>query len=362
MTRPSADSQHHQRRVDHRPRNWRGWLIGGALAAVVAAVFAPAFWPASQSVANDTPQINDRMPPGDAPAGMVWIPGGWFWMGDNSFPDAQPEHLVYVDGYWLDQHEVTNAEFARFVEATGYKTVAEAPPRPEDVPGASPDQLVAGSIVFTPPSEAVPLDNHLQWWRYVPGANWRHPEGPESTIEGRENHPVVHVAWDDAMAYAEWAGKRLPTEAEWEFAARGGLDRQTYCWGNRLQPDGHWQSNIWQGTFPVHNLGSDGFKATAPAGKFKPNGYGLYDMSGNVWEWCADWYRPDTYLHTSAKNPQGPDDSFDPQEPGIAKRVQRGGSFLCNDAYCTRYLPGGRGKSDPKSAASHTGFRCARSK
>jgi sulfatase modifying factor 1 len=362
MTRTSTNTRPQSRYVDRRPRNWRAWLIAGILIALVVGVLAPAFWPASPVAADAPPKINDTPPPGDAPPGMVWIPGGWFWMGDNQFPDAQPEHLVYVDGFWLDQHEVTNAEFAKFVEATGYKTVAELPPKPEDVPGALPEQLVPGSIVFTPPSGPVPLDNHLQWWRYVPGACWRHPEGPDSTIEGREDHPVVHVCWEDAVAYAKWAGKRLPTEAEWEFAARGGLDRQPFCWGDRLRPDGHWQSNIWQGTFPVHNLASDGFRGTAPVGKFKPNGYGLFDMSGNVWEWCADWYRPDTYLRSTDKNPQGPSDSFDPQEPGIPKRVQRGGSFLCNDLYCIRYVPGGRGKCDPKSAASHTGFRCAKSK
>ena len=207
----------------------------------------------------------------------------------------------------------------------------------------------------------MPLDNHLVWWRYVPGANWRHPEGPDSTIEGRENHPVVHISWVDAKAYADWAGKRLPTEAEWEFAARGGLDRQEYCWGQSLRPDGHWQSNIWQGNFPNQNTASDGFRTTSQVGKFKPNGYGLFDMSGNVWEWCSDWYRPDTYLHGADKNPTGPQDSFDPAEPGLPKRVQRGGSFMCSDMYCRRYVPAARGKGEVTSAAGHIGFRCVQS-
>jgi formylglycine-generating enzyme required for sulfatase activity len=292
---------------------------------------------------------------------MVWVPGGRFWMGDNDFPDAQPEHLVEVDGFWMDAHEVTNAQFAKFVEATGYKTIAEIPPRAEDFPTVPPDKLKAGSIVFTPPGVPVPLDNHLAWWSYVPGADWRHPEGPDSTIEGRENHPVVHIAWTDAKAYADWAGKRLPTEAEWEFAARGGLDRQPYCWGGELNPDGKWQSNIWQGNFPNQNTKDDGFRTTAPAGSFPANAFGLYDMSGNVWEWCADWYRPDYYLRSPAGNPSGPTTSHDPQEPGLPKRVQRGGSFMCSDSYCVRYRPGARGKGEITSAAGHVGFRCVQS-
>jgi formylglycine-generating enzyme required for sulfatase activity len=347
----------------HEQASWQGWLITVGIFAVVALVFAPLWFPTKFSTAeSDVPRLNEAGAPGEAPdAEMVWVPGGWFWMGDNGFPDAQPEHMVYVDGYWMDKHEVTNAQFAKFVEATGYKTIAEIPPTKEQFPDAPPENLVAGSIVFTPPAGKVPLDDHLQWWRYVPGADWRHPEGPESTIEGRENHPVVHISWKDAKAYADWAGKRLPTEAEWEFAARGGLDRQEFCWGNKLHPDGKWQSNIWQGDFPSENTAGDGFRTTAPVGTFKLNAYGLVDMSGNVWEWCADWYRPDTYLKTTDKNPLGPDDSFDPQEPGINKRVQRGGSFMCSDLYCTRYVPGARGKGEPESAAGHIGFRCVKS-
>jgi formylglycine-generating enzyme required for sulfatase activity len=292
---------------------------------------------------------------------MAWVPGGWFWMGDDNFPDAQPEHLVYVDGFWLDPYEVTNAQFAKFVAATGYRTIAEQTPEAKDFPGVPPEDLKAGSIVFSPPGQEVPLDNHLSWWRYVPGADWRHPEGPDSSIDGRENHPAVHIAWHDAVAYATWAGKRLPTEAEWELAARGGLDRQPYCWGAQLRDGSKWRSNIWQGHFPNQNSAGDGFRRTAPVGSFPSGGYGLFDMSGNVWEWCSDWYRPETYLHGPQKNPTGPDTSFDPQEPDQPKRVQRGGSFLCSDQYCTRYVPGARGKGEPTSAASHIGFRCARS-
>jgi formylglycine-generating enzyme len=309
------------------------------------------------------PPLNPRTPPGPAPEGMVWVPGGQFWMGanDDTMPDATPAHRVAVDGFWMDRTEVTNAQFEAFVRATGYVTVAERTPSAADYPGAPPEALVAGSIVFSPPSVPVPLTNHLAWWKYVPGADWRHPEGPGSDLAGREDHPVVHVGWDDAVAYARWAGKRLPTEAEWEFAARGGLDRRRYTWGEELRPDGRWRVNNWQGRFPTENTAEDGFLRTAPVASFPPNGYGLYDMAGNVWEWCADWYRPDYYPRSPSRNPRGPDSSFDPAEPGVPKRVQRGGSFLCSDLYCTRYLPGSRGKGAPDSGESHVGFRCVRS-
>jgi formylglycine-generating enzyme required for sulfatase activity len=297
------------------------------------------------------------------PEGMVWIPGGEFLMGepDPIFPDAKPVHKVYVDGFWMDRTEVTNAQFARFVEATGYVTVAERPPDPKEFPTVPPEKLVPGSIVFSPPHKEVSLDQPLSWWRYVPGADWRHPEGPDSNLEGREHHPVVQVGWYDAQAYSKWAGKRLATEAEWEYAARGGLKQKRYCWGDELLPGGKWQANIWQGDFPRKNTKEDGFEKTAPVGSFPANGYGLFDMSGNVWEWCADWYRPDYYAGSPARNPQGPDSSFDPNEPNLPKRVQRGGSFLCSDSYCVRYHPGARGKGEPGSAASHIGFRCVRS-
>lgn len=294
--------------------------------------------------------------------GMVWIPAGSFVMGDpdQSFQDTTPLHRVHVDGFWMDRTEVTNTQFARFVAATGYVTVAERKPDPKDFPGAKVDDLVPGSQVFTPPREDTSLANPYVWWRYVPGASWRHPEGPGSNLVGRQNHPVVHICWYDAIAYAKWAGKRLPTEAEWEYAARGGLDRKRYCWGDELLPGGKWQANIWQGRFPRENTRLDGFAGTAPVASFPPNGYGLHDMAGNVWEWCSDFYRPDYYAVSPERNPQGPDSSFDPVEPNISKRVQRGGSFLCSDSYCVRYRPGTRGKGDMDSGTSHAGFRCVR--
>jgi formylglycine-generating enzyme len=293
--------------------------------------------------------------------GMVWIPPGTFWQGSKESPDAQPIHEVAVDGFWMDRTEVTNAQFAAFVRATGYVTVAERAPDPKQYPGAPPELLVPGSIVFTPHAGPADLNRPLSWWRYQPGADWRRPEGPGSSIDGRTDYPVVQVCWEDAAAYARWAGKRLPTEAEWEYAARGGLDRKRYAWGDELRPEARWQANIWQGRFPSKNTEEDGYAATAPVGAFPPNGFGLHEMAGNVWEWCADWYRPDAYSAAPSKNPAGPESSFDPLEPGVAKRVQRGGSFLCSDAYCIRYEVGARGKGAPDSAANHVGFRCVRS-
>jgi formylglycine-generating enzyme required for sulfatase activity len=280
-------------------------------------------------------------------------------------PDARPIHRVYVDAFWMDATEVTNQQFAAFVKATRYVTVAERTPKAKDFPDAPPENLVAGSVVFTPPAHPVPLDDHLRWWDYVKGANWRHPQGPQSSIEGRDKFPVVHVAYEDAEAYARWAGKRLPTEAEWEFAARGGLAGKTYAWGDELKPGGKWQANIWQGKFPVKDTGEDGFAGIAPVQQFPPNRYGLYDVAGNVWEWCSDWYRPDYYAKLAAaggvaRNPRGPASSFDPAEPGQAKRVHRGGSFLCTDQYCTRYMVGTRGKGEVATATNHLGFRCVK--
>jgi formylglycine-generating enzyme len=314
-----------------------------------------------------TPKINDNKPPGEAPEGMKWIPGGEFWMGSvaEQMKDALPWHRVYVDGYWIDTTEVTNEQFARFVSATGYVTVAERKPRAEDYPNARPENLVPGAVVFSPPDRAVELDNHFRWWNYVAAANWRHPEGPNSDIKRRMNHPVVQIAYEDALAYCKWAGKRLPTEAEFEFASRGGLNRKRYAWGDEFMPGGKHMANTFQGHFPDSNTGEDGYKGTAPVGTFPANAYGLFDMAGNVWEWTSDWYRADYYQTLAAtgeiaRNPQGPAESLDPGEPGVPKRVQRGGSFLCTDQYCERYIAGGRGKGELDTGTNHLGFRCVR--
>jgi formylglycine-generating enzyme required for sulfatase activity len=294
---------------------------------------------------------------------MSWISGGEFWMGSEfpMFRDAQPVHLVHVDGFYMDKTEVTNDQFERFVKATGYVTVAERVPTAEEFPGAPPENLVAGSVVFTPPSMPVPLNNHFQWWGYIRGADWRHPQGPDSGISDKMDHPVVHVAYEDVAAFAAWAGKRLPTEAEWEFAARGGLAKKAYVWGDDFEPDGKAMANSFQGHFPDHNTHQDGYETTAPVRSFPPNGYGLYDMAGNVWEWTSDWYRPDYYRSLAvagvSRNPQGPSNSFDPSEPGVQKKVHKGGSYLCTDQYCARYMPGGRGKGAFDTGTSHLGFR-----
>lgn len=307
----------------------------------------------------------------ETPEGMVWIRGGEFSMGcadprelphggSEAMEDSRPIHRVKVDAFWMDRRPVTNGEFSRFIEETNYVTVAERPLNPDDFPGAPAELLQPGSLVFVLPRNA-PV-HFTQWWQWVPGASWRHPEGPDSSIEGKEDHPVVHVAWEDANAYAKWAGKRLPTEAEWEFAARGGLAGEPYAWGSDLTPNEAWQANIWQGKFPRENTGDDGFARLAPVAAYPANGYGLLDMAGNVWEWCSDWYRPDTYARRARAgevvvNPAGPSTSFDPAEPDQPKRVTRGGSFLCSETYCARYLVGSRGKAEPNSSASHIGFR-----
>ena len=265
--------------------------------------------------------------------------------------DQRPRHRVGITGFWMDECEVTNARFAEFAKATGFVTEAEKP---------SVKEIPAGSIVFSPPAGPVELRDMRQWWKFSLGANWRHPEGPGSNLDGRMNHPVVHVCWNDAAAYAKWAGKRLPTEAEWEFAARGGLKSNEFTWGSEMHPDGKQMANTWQGDFPSKNTAEDGYEGTAPVGSFPANGYGLRDMAGNVWEWCADRYHPEYYEESPERNPVGPAKSFDPNEPDVDKRVQRGGSFLCSDQYCRRFRPAGRGKGDPLSAASHIGFRCVK--
>jgi formylglycine-generating enzyme required for sulfatase activity len=329
-----------------------------ALAVVVCAALA---------VAAPAPAEKAAPAPAPTPAGMVWIPPGEFWMGaeEPGMPDARPPHRVRVDGFWLDRTEVTNDDFARFVAATKHVTVAERPIDPAEFPGVPPEVLVPGSIVFTAPAGEVSLENHLGWWRYVPGASWRHPQGPDSTLDRLGKHPVVHVAWEDAAAYCAWAGKRLPTEAEFERAARGGLERKKYGWGDELKPGGAWQANTFQGRFPDDDRADDGHRGTAPVASYPANPFGVHDLAGNVWEWCSDWYRADTYAKrardgAAVENPKGPADSLDPSEPGVPKRVQRGGSYLCSDQYCTRYVPGGRGKGATDSGTTHVGFRCAK--
>ena len=281
---------------------------------------------------------------------MVWVPGGTFLMGSNAFyPEEHPVHRVTLDGFWIDEHTVTNAEFRRFVKATGHMTVAERPPDPADYPGARPEMLVPSSVVFQQPPHRVDLRNHYNWWAYVPEANWRHPEGPGSTLHGRERHPVVHVAYEDVAAYASWVGKELPTEAEWEFAARGGLEGATYAWGNEFSPKGKAMANTWQGEFPIENLRTDRFERTAPVRSFPPNDYGLFDVTGNVWEWTTDWYRdhhkPESACCGSVNPTIGDrEQSYNPQMPDvpIPRKVIKGGSFLCAPNYCRRYRPAAR--------------------
>ncbi len=331
--------------------------LAAASALGAASLLAPAWATpaAKRQTTHNAAHLNAA-----APSGMARIPAGRFTMGSASpmFPDAKPLHSVDLDGFFMDRCLVTNAQFARFVHATGYVTVAERRPDPKLFPGVPPDKLVPGAVVFVPPVHPVPLDDAARWWRYMPGANWRHPQGPNSTLRGKFSHPVVQVCWDDASAYARWAGKRLPTEAEWEYAARGGLNQKPYVWGSAFMPHGRMMANTFQGHFPDRNTQKDGYAGTSPVMSFAPNGYGLYDMAGNVWEWCADWYRPDYYALSPRKNPLGPTDSLDPQEPDLPKRVQRGGSFLCTDQYCSRYMPGGRGKGDVLTGACNVGFRC----
>ncbi|HEX7050461.1 MAG TPA: formylglycine-generating enzyme family protein [Longimicrobiales bacterium] len=297
---------------------------------------------------------------------MVRVPGGTFLMGsDRHYREEAPAHRVAVDGFWMDRFAVTNDQFRRFVEATGYVTLAERAPDPADYPGAKPELLVPASVVFRSPRHRVDLRNHYDWWTYVPGADWRHPQGPASSIEGLGAHPVVHVAYEDAEAYARWAGKSLPTEAEWEFAARGGLEGATYAWGDEFTPDGAWVANTWQGEFPIENLALDGFAGTAPVGSFPPNGYGLYDMTGNVWEWTTDWYREHGRIARACcaiHNPRGGDRerSYDPQMPEIRipRKVMKGGSYLCAPNYCRRYRPAARMPQPIDTSTCHLGFRC----
>ena len=298
---------------------------------------------------------------------MVWIPGGEFTMGnDHFYPEENPPHRVDVDGFWIDRFQVTNRDFRKFVRETGYVTVAEMVPNAEDYPGALPEMLVAGSVVFIPPPNRVALDNHYQWWQWVTGADWKHPDGPDSDLQGRDRHPVLHVAWPDVTAYAEWAGKQIPTEAEWEFAARGGHDGWDYAWGSELAPGGKMLANYWQGEFPIENLKLDGYERTAPVGSFPANDYTLFDMIGNAWEWTTDWYTGPHTTHSCcsgpARNPIGgaEDASIDPNDPGsrIPRKVLKGGSYACAENYCQRYRPAARQHHPIDTGTNHVGFRC----
>jgi formylglycine-generating enzyme required for sulfatase activity len=304
----------------------------------------------------------------DTPPEMVSIPGGTFLMGRDDGPeDERPAHEVTVGPFQMDATEVTVGQFAAFVKATGYLTVAERPFDERKYPDAAPEFRKPGSAVFV--SIDAPLHGpwdtpYPPWWRYVPGASWRHPEGPQSSVKGRKNYPAVQIAWEDADAYAKWAGKRLPTEAEWEWAARGGLDRKPFCWGDAKNGEGgKWYANAYQGPFPGNDTGADGFAGLAPVKSFPPNGYGLYDMSGNAWEWCSDWYDPVYYANAPKDNPKGPDTGPPIREeagPAQPQKVRRGGSFLCDDSYCRRYIPSARDKNPIDSSANHTGFRCVK--
>ena len=321
---------------------------------------------------------------GDAPPGMKWIPAGQFTMGTNdphSMANERPAHPVKLDGFWIDEHDVTNAEFRKFVEATHYVTTAERPidwnelkkqvapgtPKPSD------EMLQPGSLVFTPPDHPVDLRDMNNWWTWTVGASWKHPQGPRSTIDGKDNYPVVQVSWDDAVAYARWAGKRLPTEAEWEYAARGGHYGTRYYWGDEFKPGGRFMCNTFTGEFPYKNTAEDGFAGVAPVKSFPPNGYGLYDMAGNVWQWTADLYRADAHAMAADElgksgapccvSPKGPTECFDPSRdmPNSIERVTKGGSYLCNPNYCESYRPPARRGTPPDTGTEHIGFRCAKS-
>jgi formylglycine-generating enzyme len=324
-----------------------GLLLAGVIYIVVTSIVASSRKP-------ETP-----------PPGMIWIPGGTFQMGSSSAEfkgEAEPIHAVAVPGFWMDATEVTNEQFAEFVKATGYVTVAEKVPDAAQFPDVPKDKLKPFSAVFTPPTSDTPARRMDDWWKPVYGADWKHPDGPGSSITGKEKYPVVHISWVDAQAYATWAGKRLPTEAEWEFAARGGLDGKTFAWGDEFKPGGKSMANTWQGTFPNQNLTEDGHRTAAPVGSYPPNGYGLYDMAGNVWEWCSDWYSRDYFKNSPKDNPKGPESSLDPMDPKSKRKVQKGGSFLCAENYCARYQVGARHSGEMESAADHIGFRCVKDK
>ena len=307
--------------------------------------------------------------------GMAWIPAGTFTMGSVTAPanaDESPMFQVTMSGFWISETPITNAEFRKFVKETGYTTTAEVPPSAEEMmksmppnrPPIDPSFLIAASLTFNPPKQRVDMRNYLVWWKWEAGANWSRPTGPGSNIDGKDDHPVVHVSWFDAKAYADWAGMSLPTEAQWEYAARGGHEQWNYVWGNETVDEK--RINTWQGVFPYKNTAADGFLTTSPVKTYAPNDYGLYDMAGNVWEWVADWYHADTYKNNAAiknlKDPIGPAKGFDPAEPFMQKRVSRGGSFLCNDSYCSGFRPAARMKTSPDTSLIHSGFRVVKNK
>jgi formylglycine-generating enzyme required for sulfatase activity len=364
------------RRAAKTPRPWLRLALVALVALGCGTALGVAF--------RDRPEPSKpAIVPGDGitgPVGMVRVPGGEFLMGSDhrlAQPNERPAHRVRVGAFWMDQHHVTNAEFRRFVAATGYVTTAERKPSwntlkvqlAPQTAEPSADQLVPGAMVFVGTERPVPLDDYSQWWRFMPGASWKHPQGPGSTIDGKDDHPVVQVSYEDVLAYASWIGKRLPTEAEWEFAARGGLDQATYAWGDEFEPRGTKMLNFWDTRahpFPVVSAKAGGAMGTSPAGTFPANGYGLYDMTGNAWQWVADWYRADAFARQVASNaivddPRGPDDSWDPADRGVPedapRRVVRGGSFLCNVDYCLSYRPSARRGNDPYNPMSHIGFR-----
>lgn len=358
----------------YRKRRWIAAATLGALATAAAVLWQPA---SSTTPAKPAIIVGDGV---SSPANMAWVPPGTFQMGSDSTlaqANERPAHAVSVKGFWMDIAHVTNDEFDAFQRQTGYVTTAEKKPDwetirvqlPPGIPRPPDDVLVPGAMVFVGTSGPVDLNDYSQWWRYVPGANWRQPQGPGSSIEGKGDHPVVQVSHEDVLAYAAWAGKRLPTEAEWEYAARGGLEQATYVWGDELMPDGQQMANYWdnnQGRFPVVSPKAGGAEGTVPARTFPPNGYGLHDMTGNAWQWVADWYGADYFRKQAAEkgpvnDPKGPATAFDPSDPGVPvnapKRVIRGGSFLCNESYCLSYRPSARRGSDPYSPMSHVGFR-----
>ena len=330
---------------------------------------------ATEQSTPETSVLTSTKPSGEAPDGMVWVPGGQFMMGSNDQTANEiegPAHTVELSGFWMDAHEVTNAEFKRFVDETGYVTVAERPINweemkkqlPPGTPKPPEEVLQPGSLVFDPPAHEVPLYDYSMWWSWKVGANWRQPEGPGSSIKGKDDFPAVHIAYEDAKAYAEWAGKRLPTEAEYEFAAQGGNEGHPFAWGDELTPSGKYLANFFQGNFPYNNVSTDGFAGASPVESFPPNAYGLYDIIGNVWEWSSDWYRPDTHAQMSkitvCRNPTGPEQSYDPQEPLTPKRVIKGGSYLCSKEYCSNYRPSARMATAVDSGQEHLGFRCVK--